>query len=337
MPRKKKSPPLETPPSQAAVAAGGETGESPPSPSRPVDLAGAQTVLLAILQQLAGHRPSDALTLLLRQQLPEDKALADGQRVSPDRVLSDALYVLPPLVPVLLEAPLPGYGPRRAYYTVSLALDLSQHHRGLRTIETSKAGASRVKTTTTLEGDQQRQLLVRHLDKITRVDVEHQAKLAKASAYNSRRPSELGTSLQLLAGLGRELLAEVQARPELGELYADAGFDESLIVSAEAESQQLYQAIGTHGVRISERSVESDALNILEGRLQFELEMLVQAAEDGRRRGRAVPTVRLAQLHRSRNRRKPPAEQPPTPSKPSEKTPAAPVVIRAIILPKRSS
>jgi hypothetical protein len=294
---------------------------------------------MAILQQLAGHNPSDALMLLWRQQFPEEKALADGQRVSSDRVVSDALYVVPPLVPVLLEAPLPGYGPRRAHYAVSLVLDLVQRHHDLRTIETGKAGASRVKTTTALEGDQLRQLLMRHIDRITRGDVARQAQLTKASAYNNRRPSELGTSLELLAGLGRELLAEVETRPELGELYADAGFDESLIVAAEAESQQLYKAIGTHGARISERGVESDALNILEGRVQFELETLVQAADDGRRRGRTVPTVRLAQLHRVRTRRKPPAEEPPKPIQPAEKILASPrpAVTRAIILPKRSS
>jgi hypothetical protein len=246
-----------------------------------------------------------------------------GQRVTSTRVMTDALAVIPPLVPMLLDKPLPGYGPRRAYYIVSLALQLDERSRGVRIIETDKAGASRVKYDTLATGQETRRSFEDLLDKRTRGDAARQAQLEKAKSYDHDKPGELVASLELLGNISQSLLDEAEGRPDLQEANDDMGLTQAEVNAVKDMARQLGAASGEHSDQITARQSGSDSLNELEGRLWYELELLTQAAEEGRRRGRSVPTVRLAQLKRQTRRRRPQAALKPT----DDESPTEPEVV----------
>jgi hypothetical protein len=292
------------------------TAGLPPTEETPPQGTAARERLLEAKERLTAHRPSDRTVMLWHQQLAEDKARAMGQRVTSVRVMTDALAVIPVLVPVLLDNPLPGYGPRRAYYIVSLALELDERSRGLRIIETGKAGASRVKYDTLDAGQEKRRSFERLLGKATRGNSERQAQLDKAMSYDHDKPGELVASLELLGDIGQSLLDEAQTRPDLQEANDDMGLTQAEVTAVKDMARQLGAAAGDHGDQITVRQTGSDTLNELEGRLWFELELLTQAAAEARRRGRSVPTVRLAQL--KRQRRRPPVTDPADDESPTE-------------------
>ncbi|HEX2571559.1 MAG TPA: hypothetical protein VH877_18505 [Polyangia bacterium] len=289
-------------PTPPAVALPDDAGPPPvggaPEPS-PIS---AYERLLGLREQLADHRPSDPAVLLWQQQLAEPKALEMGQRVGTDRVLADALAIFPLILPTLLTDPLPGYGPKRAYYGVSLALDLSERAHGLRFTVTEKAGASRVKQDAVADGQRKRQSFQELLQKAALGDSARLAQLDKAAAYDHAKPGELVASLELLRDVGRSLLAQVATNPALGEVYADMGLTAEEVSSVANAARRLTGATGDHGEQIASRQAESDAINVLEGRVWFELRALKQAARDARRRKRSVPMVRLTQLEGPRRR-----------------------------------
>lgn len=286
----------------------------------------ARERLLEVQGRLADHRPSDRTIMLWHQQLAEDKARAMGQRVTSVRVMTDALAVIPVLVPALLDNALPGYGPRRAYYIVSLALQLDERSRGLRILETGKAGASRVKYDTLDAGQDKRRSVERLLDKATRGNNARRAQLEKAMSYDHEKPGELVASLELLGDIGQSLLDEAQTRPDLQEANDDMGLTQAEVTAVKDVARQLGAAAGDHGDQITARQTRSDTLNELEGRLWFELELLTQAAAEARRRGRSVPTVRLAELKRQPRRRPPEtdATDDESPTEPDVVEPAPP-------------
>lgn len=86
------------------------------------DISGAVALFSALLTQLAPYAPSPAAMARWRGMIPDEEARVDGVTVSSDRVIAAAMTEFAALVPHLLQAPLPGYGPRRAYYAVNLAL-----------------------------------------------------------------------------------------------------------------------------------------------------------------------------------------------------------------------
>ena len=281
------------------------TGGQPPAEEAPARDTAARERLLEVQERLADHRPSDRTMMLWHQQLAEDKARAMGQRVTSVRVMTDALAVIPVLVPMLLENSLPGYGPRRAYYIVSLALELDERSRGLRVLETGKAGASRVKYDTVDTGQDKRRSFERLLDKATRGNSARRAQLEKAMSYDHEKPGELVASLELLGDIGQSLLDEAETRSDLREANDDMGLTQAEVTAVKDAARQLGAAAGDHSDQITARQTRSDTLNELEGRLWFELELLTQSATEARRRGRSVPTVRLAQLKRQPRRRPP--------------------------------
>jgi hypothetical protein len=102
-------------------------------------------------------------------------------------VLADAQTVLAALVPALLEKPLPGYGPRRAHYALSLACELAERHHDLRLRATGQASASRAKHDAARACSSERQTFLWLLTMATRGHTAWEAKLRKAAVCDTRK------------------------------------------------------------------------------------------------------------------------------------------------------
>lgn len=267
------------------------------------DVSGAAALFSALLTQLAPHTPSPAAMARWRGMIPDEEARVDGVSVSSDRVIAAAMTEFAALVPHLLQEPLPGYGPRRAYYAVNLALEHAKAYASFLDVEARRAAASGLKGVNLSGARQQRIHLAGLLMEATAGDDALQAAVEKAARRGAKGIAEVSASLQGLSGVGRELLQRAAQDPGLLEALTDMGLTEAVVARAEDAARALGAARGAHDAERTSHRLESDELNTFDGRLWFELEALQRAAERARSEGRKVPAVLLSALARRRSGR----------------------------------
>ena len=184
---------------------------------------------------------------------------------------------------------------------------LFSSYRVYRIVETGKASASQGKDDAESAARKKRDTLEHVLESLVKGNPTRLAAFNKARGYDTRKPAQLAASIETLADIAQEMLAEAAKSATLREVYADAGLNPSLEQTARAEAQRLVGAKGAHGQKITEKAANSDALNTLDGRLWFELLALKRATDEARSEGRKVPEIKLEQLDRRRKDKKPAA------------------------------
>jgi len=276
-------------PSAAAELASGER-----------DVSGAVALFSALLDQLAPHAPSPEAAGCWRGMMSDEEARLDGVTVSSDRVLAAAMSGYAALVPYLLEEPLPGYGPRRAHYALSLALAHARGYALFLDTEVRRAGASESKGVSVQEARVQRAHLAGLLTEATEGNPALQASIAKAARRGSKDPAQVSASLQGLTGVARQLMEQAAGQPGRTEALEDMGITEEAVARAEEAARALGAMRGAHEAERTTHRQESDELNTFDGRVWFELDALQRAADRARALGRKVPAVRLESLSRRR-------------------------------------
>jgi hypothetical protein len=285
-----------------------------PAPVGALDVTGAREVFLRAQSSLAAHAPSEALRKRFEAQIDADDAIADGGRIASDVVLYDAMTDLPLVLAAVIGGEVPGFGPREAHYTVSLALTLEASWRAFQDQQVARAGVSTTKSLTLEAAREERATLHELLESAVAPGSSEAAALAKAAGFGGKVIRSVAQGLDALVKVARDQLSAAAHDASLAELLADKGLTAARVDAAAAYSTQLSKAATGHAEARSGVDAGQAALDELDGRLRDELVRLRRAVQQTQRRGVKVPEVKLANVRRLyRTPRKSPVTPPPAP------------------------
>ena len=268
-----------------------------------LDVSGAEQVFQGLLSALAKFAPSKEATAIWHGLLSDEVAREDGVAISSDKVLADVAADFAALVPALVEAPLPGYGPKRAYFALTIAVEHARTYRRFLEGAAHKASASKQKSGTVSGARKQRGFLRGLLSELAHGDDSLAAGIATATRTRSARTAEVAASIDGLTKVGEQLLADGASTPGMAEVLEDMAITHDVVRQAAEHGRSITAATSAHNAERTQLETESDALNAFDGRMWFELEALARAAERARDQGRMVPVAKLANTSRVRHRR----------------------------------
>lgn len=266
----------------------------------------------SLLNPLASVSLSDATRATFRALCSDLDAHAEGNRIHSAAVLDELLRIASLSHPYVSAARVPGYGPMRLKYTLELGLTLAGlvHDHDDAMVNAAGAGASK---TTNLKGSRAlRRTALRVLKSLAGNDAAALARIESAASEGSEKPDERARSLNALA----EELESVAANLS-PEVAADMGVSQTLIADLRTNAKAVLGA--REDARNTRGDIAShyDQMNLLDGRLLFELRALFRAMRDARKNDPTIPQVQAGRVQRS-GKAAPPAAPAPADSKPEQ-------------------
>lgn len=200
----------------------------------------------------------------------------------------------------------------RLKYTLELGLSLAGlvHDHDDRLAEAAGAGVSK---TTNLKGSRTlRRTAIRVLKSAAGTDAAALARIESAASEGGEKPDERARSLNALAD---EL--EAVASKFSPEIAADMGLSQGLISDLRANANAVLGARETARKSRGDIASHYDQMNILDGRILFELRALYRAMRDARKNDPSIPQVQKGRVQKSGKKGEPvPGDSTPVEPKP---------------------
>lgn len=268
----------------------------------------------AELQSLIGQVPNVSVGPQAKNffhgLIPDQSAQEEGSHIHSATVLDELLRIVPPALPFISAAKIPGYGPVRLKYLLDMGLELATHMHGHDQAMINAAGAGATKATSLKGSRTLRRTAIRVLKSLAGKDKIALARLDEAASENKERPDERARGLDALAN---ELEAALARTP--AEVAADLGLTSNLIAELRQNAKAVLGARSSAKESRGDISSLYDRMNILDGRVLFELRALLGAMRDARKSDPAIPSIKAGRLQDSRKAAKAPA--PPEGSSPA--------------------
>lgn len=231
-------------------------------------------------------------------------ALHTGVRYESAAVLDDLLRMGVLSLPAILAGKVAGYGPLRTRYLFELGQDLASKVATLDESRITAAGKSAARTTSLRGTRALRRQALRALRNLAGQRAEERERLKRA-IKGEERPDERSRSLEALATELEVAVAKVPAR-----VATDAGVTPELMAALRQNAQAVLTSRGVaQGARGAVGSIY-DAMNLLDGKILHELQLLSGAMKDARELDKTVPVVRCSLLHRVHRAKAKPAPAP---------------------------
>ena len=217
--------------------------------------------------------------------IPEEQARKDGADIESVVVLDDVLKVAGVATAPVVAGKVGGYGPMRLRYFFDRAAELAGKVAQLDTTHVHASGTGTAKRVSLVATRALRERAIRVLKNLAGRREEEKSRL-KQARKGTEKADERVRSLEALAKELAEQMAKVPA-----EVAADAGAPTALVNDLLTASK---------GVLTSQTSAKDDRntiaalydeMNVLDGRLKHEIQLLVGAMRDARKLDKSVPAI----------------------------------------------
>lgn len=230
-----------------------------------------------ILDPLAGVSLNDSTRTTFRSLCSDIDAHAEGNHIHSAVVLDELLRVASLSHPFVSASRVPGYGPMRL--------------KGSRTL---------------------RRTAIRVLKSAAGTDAPALARIESAASEGGEKPDERARSLNALADELESVAAKFSP-----EIAADMGLSQGLISDLRANANAVLGARETARKSRGDIASHYDQMNILDGRILFELRALYRAMRDARKNDPSIPQVQKGRVQKSRKKGEPvPGDSTPVEPKP---------------------
>lgn len=244
---------------------------------------------------------------------PEKDAQEEGDTIHSAVVLDELLRMCNIALPFILSSKIPGFGPLRAKYLAELGLELATHVQGYDQAMLEAAGTSALKSTNLKGSRNLRRTALRILKNLAGKDEAAKARIQKAASEGQEKPDERSRSLEAIADELEAVAAKLSPT-----IAADAGISPELITGLRLNAKAVLGAQNTARERRSDAATHQRVMNILDGRILFELRALLRAARDARKIDPSLPSIKANRVQRLYRAKKPslPAPEAPKPQTP---------------------
>lgn len=253
-----------------------------------------------LLSQCASITLDDNSRTFFRKLRSDKQAQDEGDTIHSSVVLDEFVRVTYATLPLILASKIPGYGPIRAKYLIELGVELATH---VHTYDHAMAAAagSGASSTTNLKGSRNlRKTALRILKNLAGEDAEARARVKQLAEKRGENPDERTRSLERIAD---ELDAVVAKLSPV--LVADAGISPELIAGLRLNAKAVTESRDTARDTRGDTKAQLRVMNILDGRILFELRALIRAARDANKVDPTLPIIRSARVQRLSRPRKP--------------------------------
>lgn len=267
------------------------------------NVASSGRVYQSLLDRLVHVAVSDGVSRIYASLYDTQKCLTRGRGIATPPILSDAVAVFSVAVPVVLAAPLPGFGPMRMRFAIEKAL---AHHRAWLTVVHGlgqKASASAQKSTSVDKARAKRKVLKGLLSSATPATGPLRASLDGQVETGPRSAVEVVASIQTLQVASEALLHRGASDGDWSTVLDDMGISREVIDSLAGDADAVAHDSRAHRMSKGDLKQAWDELNTLDGITWFHLEEVVRACDRARVLGRNVPHVSLEAIEAVRQGR----------------------------------
>lgn len=262
----------------------------------------------AELQSLLGQLPNVSVSPQAKNffhgLIDDHTAQEEGCQIHSAALLDELIRIVQPALPFINTSKIPGYGAVRLQYLLDMGLELATHVHGHDQAMIHAAGAG-VSKATSLKGSRTlRRTAIRVLKSLAGKDKAALARLEEAASEDRERPDERARGLDALAGELERVLAQTPA-----DVAADAGLTSSLIEELRQNAKAVLGARSSAKGSRGDISSLYNVMNILDGRVIFELRILLSAMRDARKSDASIPVIKAGRLRTTKKTAK--AEAPP--------------------------
>lgn len=269
------------------------------------DAASAQVQLL--LDQLNTTELKDEDRDYFRALRSEQESHQDGDSIHSSIVIDELTRILTIALPHITNAKIPGYGPVRAKYLLELGTELATHIQGHDQAMREAAGAGAGQHTNLKGSRNLRRAALRILKNLLGQEPTALTRIRKAAFEYQEKPDERARTLEALAA---EL--EVAIQKVSPNIAADAGATPELIASLRLNAKAVMSARDLARKSQSDLATHYRIMNILDGRILFELRALLRAVRDARKIDATLPQIKSNRVLRLSKPKKPAKPAPPT-------------------------
>lgn len=217
--------------------------------------------------------------------IPEEQARKDGAGIESVAVLDDVLQVGAVAAGPVVAGKVGGYGPMRLRYFLDRAADLASKVTELDTSHVHASGTGTAKKVSLVATRALRDRATRVLKNLAGRREEEKSRLKKARK-GTEKADERVRSLEALA---KELAEQMAKVPP--EVAADAGATTALVDDLLAASKGVLSSQSDAKGDRNAIAALYDEMNVLDGRLMHEIQLLVGAMRDARKLDKSVPAV----------------------------------------------
>ncbi len=248
----------------------------------------------SLLDQMSSINPSPEALALFRSLRSDQDAHEEGSRIHSAAVLDELLRIAAPSLPFVKASKIPGYGPMRLKYLLELGLELATHVHGHDEAMAKAAGAGVVKTTNLKGSRSLRRTALRVLKNLAGQDEAALARIEEAASEAKEKPDERARGLDALAS---EVEAAAAKLPP--DIAADMGLTPELIAGLRQNAKAVLGARDSAKETRGDIASRYDLMNLLDGRILFELRALLRAMRDARKNDPTVPRLKAGRVQRS--------------------------------------